>query len=47
MLRGGVSKIRCLAARNKTDVKIEVIIAEDNGNPIWQYAIGFTQKGGG
>lgn len=47
MLRGGVSKIRCLAARNKTDVKIEVIIAEDNGNPIWQYDIGFTQKGGG
>ena len=36
-----------MAARNKTDVKIEVIIAEDNGNPIWQYAIGFTQKGGG
>ena len=47
MLRGGVSKIRCLAARNKTDVEIEVIIADDSGVPNWKYAIGFTQKGGG
>ena len=46
-LRGGVSKIRCLAARNKTDVEVEVVIAEDNGVLAWQYAIGFKQTGGG
>ncbi len=42
-LRGGVSKIRCLAARAKSDIEIAVDIADDLGKPVWRYAIGFTQ----
>lgn len=47
-LRGGVSKIRCLAARTKSDIEIESYITDDsNKNVIWKYAIGFSQTGGG
>ena len=42
--RGGVSKIRNLAARRKTDVTIEVEISED-GRRRWRYLIIFNQKG--
>ena len=42
-LRGGVSKIRCLAARAKSDIEIAIDIADDAGKPIWRYDIGFTQ----
>jgi predicted ATPase len=39
--RGGISKLRCLAARQYPDVEIEVHLAED-GNK-WSYAIGIKQ----
>ncbi|MBN1409648.1 MAG: ATP-binding protein, partial [Spirochaetales bacterium] len=48
-LRGGLSKIRCLAARApKTDVEIEVHLYETESDiPLWKYSISLTQKGGG
>lgn len=47
--RGGLSKIRCLAARRYPDVKIEVDLASDaNGNATkWRYAIAFRQENKG
>src|SRR5579864_8991403 len=41
--RGGISKIRCLAARKEPDVEIEVELSE-NGSPGYKYAIGITQQ---
>ncbi|MGC2257176.1 MAG: AAA family ATPase [Candidatus Sulfotelmatobacter sp.] len=43
--RGGISKLRCLAARQYPDVEIEVDVA-DNGNT-WTYAIGIKQEARG
>jgi len=43
--RGGISKLRCLAARKYPDVKIEVQAA-DNGT-LWSYAIGIRQEARG
>jgi len=43
--RGGVSKIRCLAARRNPEVKIEVHIADTPDAPAtWRYALGFSQE---
>jgi predicted ATPase len=45
--RGGVSKIRCLAARTFPDVEIEVHFSEGGGEPkapIWRYSIGIKQE---
>ena len=43
--RGGISKIRCLAARTFPDVEIEVHISEHGSNiPIWKYSIGIKQE---
>lgn len=48
-LRGGLSKIRCLAARApNTDVEIEVLLTEPGQSvPAWRYRLALTQKGGG
>jgi len=43
--RGGISKLRCLAARQYPDVEVEVHLA-DNGNN-WSYAIGIKQEARG
>ncbi len=43
--RGGISKLRCLAARKYPDVELEVHLAED-GNK-WSYAIGIKQEARG
>jgi predicted ATPase len=43
--RGGISKLRCLAARQYPDVEIEVHLA-DNGDK-WSYAIGIRQEARG
>lgn len=43
--RGGISKLRCLAARQYPDVEIEVDVA-DNGSK-WSYAIGIKQEARG
>lgn len=46
--RGGVSKIRCLAARQEPDVEIEVGLAETQDAEVtWKYAIGFHQQTSG
>jgi len=43
--RGGISKIRCLAARTHPDVEIEIHLSEsDTDNTIWKYAIGIKQE---
>lgn len=43
--RGGVSKIRCLSARQDPEITIEIHIAETSEAPTkWQYALGFRQE---
>lgn len=42
--RGGLSKVRCLAARKEPDVEIEVVLSEDGFTPSWRYSIGITQQ---
>ncbi len=43
--RGGLSKIRCLAARRDPVVSIEVSFSESAGlEPIWKYEIGIRQE---
>lgn len=43
--RGGIPKIRCLAARRESDVEIEVSLAETaTKDPSWKYAIGIKQE---
>lgn len=46
--RGGVSKIRCLAARQHPDIGIEVHLSEiQNQEPEWIYRLVFKHSGGG
>ncbi|MFT6659684.1 AAA family ATPase [Maritalea sp.] len=40
--RGGVGKIRCLHARNDTEILIEADIVNEDGSPIWKYELGFN-----
>jgi predicted ATPase len=43
--RGGLSKIRCLAARRYPDVEIDVTLAGSaNGETRWRYALGIKQE---
>src|SRR5438552_19008881 len=42
--RGGISKIRCLAARRAPDVEIEVELSEKGSSPDWRYAVGITRQ---
>jgi predicted ATPase len=41
--RGGLSKIRCLAARQYPDVEVEVELSDTGITPRWRYAIGLRQ----
>ena len=42
--RGGVSKIRCLSARQDPEVAIEIHIADTSDAPAtWRYSVGFRQ----
>jgi predicted ATPase len=47
--RGGVSKIRCLSARQKPGVAIELYLSENEKSikPTWQYFLSFKHSGGG
>lgn len=45
--RGGLSKVRCLAARKDSDVELEVYLSEDGQSPTWRYEIGLTHQAGG
>ncbi len=43
--RGGLSKIRCLAARKEPDVEIEVHLSNTTSEkPLWKYSIGIKQQ---
>lgn len=43
--RGGISKIRCLAARNIPEVEIEIQLSESGEvEPTWKYSIGIRQQ---
>ena len=43
--RGGVSKIRSLAARRDPEVTIEIHLADDSNSPTtWKYGLGFRQE---
>ncbi len=42
--RGGLSKIRCLAARREPDVEIEIDLSDNGAASSWRYAIGITQQ---
>jgi len=46
--RGGIKKIRCLAARRKPDILIEVDLSDEKtGNLLWTYSLNFMHTGGG
>ncbi len=47
--RGGLSKIRCLAARRYPDVEIEVALYDDSESPAvqWRYGLGLRQESRG
>ena len=46
--RGGVSKIRCLSARQDPEVTIEIHIADTPDAPTtWRYSVGFRQENHG
>ncbi|WP_454286374.1 AAA family ATPase [Rhizobium arsenicireducens] len=40
--RGGVGKIRCLHARNDTEILIEADIVDEGGSLAWSYELGFN-----
>jgi predicted ATPase len=43
--RGGISKIRCLAARTHPDVEIEIHLSEfDSDKVLWKYGVGIKQE---
>jgi len=43
--RGGVSKLRCLAARQHPHIEIEIALSEtDLSTPLWKYSIGIKQE---
>ncbi len=42
--RGGLSKVRCLAARREPDIEIEVELSDDGISPTWRYGIGIKQQ---
>lgn len=46
--RGGMKKIRCLSARQRTDIEIEVTLRENAKSPDkWVYTLSFKHTGGG
>ncbi|TVR99686.1 MAG: chromosome segregation protein SMC [Rhodospirillales bacterium] len=42
--RGGVSKLRCLAARRDPEVMISVTVGANEGAPEWRYELAFNQE---
>jgi len=42
--RGGLSKVRCLAARREPDVEFDLELSEAGSAPQYRYAIGITQQ---
>lgn len=43
--RGGLSKLRCLAARRDPEITIEIALSDSqDAEPVWRYAIGIKQE---
>ncbi|QTA92042.1 AAA family ATPase [Desulfonema magnum] len=43
--RGGISKLRCLAARRDPEILIDISLSDDpDEKPLWRYAIGIRQE---
>lgn len=42
--RGGLPKIRCLAAPRNPDVEVDVTLSDSDSTPVWRYAVGITQQ---
>ncbi|WP_282093525.1 AAA family ATPase [Epibacterium ulvae] len=40
--RGGIKKLRCLHARNDTEILIEAEISDESNNRVWKYELGFN-----
>lgn len=46
--RGGLTKIRCLAARSSPDIEIDVDISDFGASePVWRYSLGLKQESRG
>jgi predicted ATPase len=45
--RGGLSKIRCLAARQYPDVELEIELSNEASKPRWRYSIALKQQARG
>ncbi len=46
--RGGIKKIRCLAARKRSDILIEVDLSDERSSELlWTYSLDFMHTGGG
>ncbi len=41
--RGGVSRLRCLAARRNPDIELRIHLGSRVGEPVWQYELSFSQ----
>lgn len=41
--RGGVSAIRCLAARRHPDIELKVVVGPQDGGETWEYELAFKQ----
>lgn len=47
-VRGGITKIRCLAAREQSDVKLAIELSESDSRELcWHYELNFKHTGGG
>jgi len=48
-MRGGITKVRCLHARNDPEVRIEVALSptQTEADPVWRYCLGFKSEGTG
>lgn len=46
--RDGITKLRCLQARNDNEVRMDITISDEpDGEPIWEYTLGFKPEGKG
>ncbi|NHN79070.1 AAA family ATPase [Azotobacter chroococcum] len=47
--RGGITRLRCLQARQDTEVRLEIHLSEHPNDPVatWQYALAFKAEGKG
>ncbi|MBN1927820.1 MAG: AAA family ATPase [Prolixibacteraceae bacterium] len=47
-IRGGIKKIRCLAARKRSDILVEIDLSDEKSDELlWTYSLNFMHTGGG